>query len=264
MVFSYRFCCGVPLQLPGPLCLPPAIGSIVMTYAVRNPAQGNEGRVSKGMYSEPTKVRDLGVDGRQLEARAGLGPVSLQAIGLPNGLDGHPRILRGRVVIGGDGPKGVAGCDGAGGGQLLGIGTCTGIEGASGNGHEDHGPPTSASGIRVFVPPEENKGRPVLSQRHKARSCGSVLCWQSSGTNPPTWASAEARLSRSLLFLVCRDEVYTKGSPTGDSRPVLQGFAYHGRALSVGDKPLGRFALHPAEFAGDRRQKPFWALAAPT
>src|SRR5215217_199609 len=140
MVFSYRFCCGVPLQLPGPLCLPPAIGSIVMTYAVRNPAQGNEGRVSKGMYSEPTKVRDLGVDGRQLEARAGLGPVSLQAIGLPNGLDGHPRILRGRVVIGGDGPKGVAGCDGAGGGQLLGIGTCTGIEGASGNGHEDHGP----------------------------------------------------------------------------------------------------------------------------
>ena len=34
MVFSYGFCCGVPLQLPGPLCLPPAIGSIVMTYAV--------------------------------------------------------------------------------------------------------------------------------------------------------------------------------------------------------------------------------------
>jgi hypothetical protein len=92
------------------------------------------------MYSELTKGRDLGVDGRQLEACAGLDPVSLQAIGLPDGLDGHPRILRGRVVIGGDGPKGVAGCNGAGGERLLGIGTCTSIEGASGNDHEDHCP----------------------------------------------------------------------------------------------------------------------------
>ena len=93
-------------------------------------------------------------------------------------------------------------------------------------------PPTYASGIRVFVPPEENKGRPVLSQPAKSKELRFRALLASRGTSPPTWASAEARLSRSILFLVCRDEVYTKSSPTtGDSRPVLQGLAYHGRSL---------------------------------
>jgi hypothetical protein len=130
-----------------------------------------------GMCPEPTKAGVLGVDGRQLEARAGLDPVSLEAIGLPNGLDSYPGVLRGRVMIGGDGPQGVAGCNGAGGARLIGIGTCTGIEGASDNSHEDHGPqPTPPVYACSFHPRRIKDGR-YFPNRQKARSCGSMLCW---------------------------------------------------------------------------------------
>ncbi len=134
-------------------------------------------------------------------------------------------------MIGGDGPQGVAGCNGAGGARLIGIGTCTGIEGASDNSREDHGPqPTPPVYACSFHPRRIKDGR-YFPNRQKARSCGSVLCWP---------AEVPARRRGQARRLDCRGAYFfwfvgrrfiQKVVTTGDSRPVLQDLAYHGRSL---------------------------------